>query len=166
MALAGLQLAAVDGQRGALSPERVERLKQAITAVVADLGDHEDIDQPSDTADHDTLPPSIAEQVLPAEWSKPGAILRASVDAVASTKRRRPCRATARETWRRARLVPYEAVSRERIGALDPQGVQMVCVMYLEIAGTPSHLRYLLRRVRRRFRAPPCWSAYGPPTMP
>ena len=26
----------------------------------------------------------------------------------------------------------------------------MVCLLYLELAGTPSHLRYLLRRLRQR----------------
>ncbi len=36
------------------------------------------------------------------------------------------------------------------IAALDTTGVQMVCMSYLEIAGTPAHLRYLLRRMRKR----------------
>ena len=49
-----------------------------------------------------------------------------------------------------ASVVPYEAGSRASIGALDGRGVAMVCVSYLELAGSPSHLRYLLRRLRRR----------------
>ena len=31
----------------------------------------------------------------------------------------------------------------------------MICVSYLEIAGNPAHLRYLLRRMRQRFRGAP-----------
>jgi hypothetical protein len=33
---------------------------------------------------------------------------------------------------------------------LDVNGVAMVCVSYLDITGTPSHLRYLMRRLRQR----------------
>ena len=34
-------------------------------------------------------------------------------------------------------------------------GVAMVCISYLEITGTPSHLRYLLRRLRQRLPGAP-----------
>ena len=50
----------------------------------------------------------------------------------------------------RARVIPHGAVSRSGIDALDVSGVAMVCVCYVEITGTPSHLRYLLRRIRQR----------------
>ena len=33
---------------------------------------------------------------------------------------------------------------------LGVNGVAMVCVSYLDITGTPSHLRYLMRRLRQR----------------
>ena len=33
---------------------------------------------------------------------------------------------------------------------LEINGVAMVCVSYLDIGGTPSHLRYLMRRLRQR----------------
>ena len=49
-----------------------------------------------------------------------------------------------------ARLAPYEAVSRDRMETLDVEGVAMVCVSYLDISGSPAHLRYLLQRLRRR----------------
>ncbi len=48
------------------------------------------------------------------------------------------------------RVVPFEAVSRAEIGALDTSAAQMICISYLEISGTPAHLRYLVQRVRRR----------------
>ena len=40
-----------------------------------------------------------------------------------------------------------------RIGRWTRDGVAMVCLCYLEIGGTPSHLRYLLRRLRQRLPA-------------
>jgi hypothetical protein len=49
-----------------------------------------------------------------------------------------------------ARVVGYEAVSRERIRDLDLTGVAMVCISYLDISGNPAHLRYLLERLKRR----------------
>lgn len=50
----------------------------------------------------------------------------------------------------RARVLRHDATSRARIGSIDGDGVQMVCLCYLELAGTPSHLRYLLLRLRQR----------------
>jgi hypothetical protein len=47
-------------------------------------------------------------------------------------------------------VVPHQSVSRSAIMGLDVKGVQMVCISYLEISGTPAHLRYLLRRLRQR----------------
>ena len=49
-----------------------------------------------------------------------------------------------------ARLTPYEAASREQVDMLDVDGVAMVCMSYLDIAGTPAHLRYLMQRMRRK----------------
>ncbi len=49
-----------------------------------------------------------------------------------------------------ARVVSQDAVSRGAIGSLDMTGVAMVCVSYLEASGSPSALRYLMRRVRNR----------------
>ena len=45
---------------------------------------------------------------------------------------------------------PYAAASRETIGRLETQGVRMVCISYLEISGSPPHLRYTIRRLRQK----------------
>jgi len=47
------------------------------------------------------------------------------------------------------RVVPHAATTRAAIGTLDVSGAAMVCISYLELSGGPSHLRYLLRRLRR-----------------
>ena len=49
-----------------------------------------------------------------------------------------------------AQLARYEAVSRASIGSFGVQNAAMVCISYLDIKGTPAHLRYLLRRLRER----------------
>jgi hypothetical protein len=43
----------------------------------------------------------------------------------------------------------HDAASRTNVASLDGSGVAMVCVTYLQIGGSPSHLRYLLRRLRQ-----------------
>ena len=49
-----------------------------------------------------------------------------------------------------AAIASHEAVSRTGIATLDPAGVAMVCVSYLELSGSPTHLRFLMRRLRAR----------------
>jgi len=49
-----------------------------------------------------------------------------------------------------ARAVPHEAASRASIDRMDADDVGIVCVVYLQIDGIPSHLRYMVRRIRAR----------------
>jgi len=49
-----------------------------------------------------------------------------------------------------ARSLPHEAVSRASIDRLEADDVGIVCILYLQIDGIPSHLRYLVRRIRAR----------------
>ena len=49
-----------------------------------------------------------------------------------------------------ARAIPHERVSRRDIEQLDLAGIVAVCLVYLTIDGSPSHLRYLLQRLRER----------------
>ncbi|HZZ11191.1 MAG TPA: AI-2E family transporter [Paraburkholderia sp.] len=49
-----------------------------------------------------------------------------------------------------ARSVPHEAASRASIDTLEAADVGIVCIFYLQIGGIPSHLRYLVRRIRAR----------------
>ena len=39
---------------------------------------------------------------------------------------------------------------RDKIETLDVGGVAMACISYLDISGNPSHLRYLMQRLRQR----------------
>jgi hypothetical protein len=47
------------------------------------------------------------------------------------------------------RRIPHAAVGRDAIDKVDYTGTRMICLSYLEIGGSPSHLRYLVRRLRR-----------------
>jgi len=166
VALKGLQLAAADCQRGVLGDDQLERVKRSITHLVADLGSHGDADpHPADAADAHASA-SIAEKALP-KHAAPG-LMPASPDALAPGWRteapvlcvagRGPLDEAASSMLAQllekhglgSRVVGYETASRERVGTLDVEGVAMVCISYLEISGNPSHLRFLMRRLRRR----------------
>jgi hypothetical protein len=61
-----------------------------------------------------------------------------------------------------ATVLPHTAGSRAAIGALDGSGVAMVCLSYLELIGSPSHLRYLVRRLRLRLPGVPILVGFWP----
>ena len=64
VALPGLELAAVDAQRGALSIEQLERIKETIKDLVEDLSDHLDKEPAVAPETDDPAGPSRDEQVL------------------------------------------------------------------------------------------------------
>ena len=166
VALKGLQLAAADAARGALKQDRLVGVRNAVTALIEEMSDHEDAPAPQKDGEDDLLAPSLAEQELPGEgggltagrpapipdeWRNPGAILclagRGPLDEAAAAM-------LAQLLERKgfgATVLPYQAAARGRIETLDPSGVRMVCISYLEIGGTPAHLRSLLRRLRKCF---------------
>ncbi len=61
-----------------------------------------------------------------------------------------------------ASVVPFVAGSRAAIGALDMSGVAMVCISYLELSSSASHLRYLIRRLRQRLPNVPIMVGFWP----
>jgi len=169
VALKGLQLAANDLERGVLNAAQMERVKEAVKQLAADLESHDDVDKPraDDTeADTEVLPPSLAERAvaapkpppgdapppvaLPAAWRTETAVMclagRGPLDEAASTLLAQ----LLRKHGLGAQVVSYENASRRRIEALDVHGVAMVCISYLEISGNPSHLRYLLTRLHAK----------------
>jgi len=166
VALKGLQLAANDLQRGVVSAEQLERIKEVVQDLVQELADHEDKDPHPDAPAEEALPASAAErslpkhpppalvlpdrEQLPAIWRGDAPVLclagRGPLDEAASSMLAQ----LLRKHGLGARVAPHQAAARGRIDTLDVTGVAMVCISYLEIRGNPSHLRYLLRRLHQR----------------
>jgi predicted PurR-regulated permease PerM len=44
----------------------------------------------------------------------------------------------------------HEAASRRKVGSLELKNIAAVCVLYLEIAGAPANVRFLIRRLKQR----------------
>lgn len=165
VALKGLQLAASDAERGVLGHGQMEQIKDAVRDLVEDLSHHEDVPPASPEKKGNADVPSISEQKLPApretperldpetlppEWRAPGAILciagRGPLDEAAASILAQLLDKHGLGT----RLVEHEEVSRRGIDTLDVSGAVMVCIAYLQVQGTPSHLRYLLQRLHQR----------------
>ena len=167
VALKGLQMAAVDAQRGTLRREQLDRIKDTIKDVIDDLADRDDREPPPPKASKEaTVTPPDDERTLPhnpvpghidanspeltTQWRSPSAVLclagRGPLDEAAAAMLVQ----LLGKHGIGARLVPYEAASRRQINALDVQGAAMVCISYLEISGHPSHLRYLVERLKQK----------------
>ena len=163
VALKGLALAANDSVRGVLSDEQLRNIQDAIDGVVVDLADHDDTDPAPSKHGLGNAPVSatvVPPQVMPAptgsvadlapEWAGAAPILcvagRGQLDEAACTMLAQ----LLGKHGLRARVVSQEAVSRANIASLDAGGVAMICVSYLEASGSPSPLRYLMRRLRQR----------------
>lgn len=161
----GLQLATNDAARGVLTDVQLEKIKVSMQELIDDLDDHEDEDPEAKEAVEDAAttpsrseqdvpkhpaPGKVADHELPDHWRGKAPVLcvagRGPLDDTATSLLSQ----LLHKNGLAARVLHHEAVSRGRIAMLDAEGVVMVCLCYLEIAGTPSHLRYLLRRLRQR----------------
>jgi hypothetical protein len=164
--LKGLQLAALDADRGILPRKRLEAIKGSACSVVVDLTDHDDappkpaketfatetLSLAEQALPERSLPPEAtpAAETLPAEWQTERAVLciagRGPLDDAAAAMLAQ----LLSKHGLGAQALPHSAVSRDQLVNLDVTGVAMVCISYLGITGSPAHLRYLLRRLRRR----------------
>ena len=165
-ALKGLQLAANDAERGVLHQEQLERIKNTIKGLVAELASHDDREPAPEQADDGVAAPPRDERELPKRpppdspdhgraglapaWQTNAPVLclagKGPLDEAASSMLAQ----LLGKHGLGARVTPYQAASREEVDALDVTRIAMVCISYLDISGSPSHLRYLMKRLRRR----------------
>ncbi len=164
VALKALQLAANDAERGNLDHAALDRVKSTVKALINGLRDHEDREPAPSGADDGTVAPagserplprrappaSVPDGTLPEAWLGSSAVLciagKGPLDEAASAMLAQ----LLQKHGIGARLVGYGEVSREGIESLAIEGVAMACVSYLDISGSPAHLRYLITRLRRR----------------
>jgi predicted PurR-regulated permease PerM len=167
VALQGLRLAVIDAERGVLTSGHLERVKVSIQSLIEDLDDYEDLQSPQ--AETEAGPASDAELGVPgnpaAAASAPGRLDfapawcgvasvmciagRGLLDEAVSTMLAQ----LLDKQGIASRVVPHVATTRAAISKLDMGGIAMVCISCLELSGSVSHLRYLVRRLR--WRLPP-----------
>ena len=165
VALKGLELAARDLARGVLTRPQVERIKEAVTTLVTELADYDDVD-PGTAPLAKASPDRSAARDLPKHPAPAGAMPE-SLELPAKWRDEKPIQCVAgrgplddataailaqllEKHGLGAEIVAHEAVSRNAIGEFRREGVPMVCVCYLDMSGHTSPLRFLLKRLRQR----------------
>ena len=166
VALKGMQLAANDAKRGVIGQRQLERVKNTINGLVEELSDYPDHEPSKTRADEQPAgipkdqrelpkpPPPIdapGKNALRSQWTGESPILclagRGPLDEAAS----RMLAQLLRKHGLGARVADYRSASREAIATLDVNGTMMICISYLDISGSPSHLRFLMQRLRKQF---------------
>ena len=136
--LPALRLAADDERRGTITRERTAEMIRSILAVISDLDQHGDGKRaPTSTHERIQRPPRGFVACVAG---------RGPFDDVVSAMLAQLLAQQGVVT----RRVPYALASREGIAQLDLSVVQVTILSYLELAGAPAHLRYLIRRLRQR----------------
>ncbi len=177
VALAGLRLARVDALRGVLDDARLERMRQTIEELVDDLSDHPDQEPKSGRTDD---PEAIAAVAASEDEGKPAdlAVLtpedlnpqfrsetpilciggQSPVDEAAALMLAQ----LLTKHGLSARLESTAALSVQSTSRLGNADVAVVCLSYLD-AGSPAHMRYAVRRLRRKLPQAKivlgCWTA-------
>ncbi|MGF6703051.1 putative PurR-regulated permease PerM [Paraburkholderia sp. MM5496-R1] len=167
VAIQGLRLAANDVTRGSVTSTQLARIESTTNDLVDGLDGYEDR-EPAPLATQANRGP--VGPLAPSDETQAARAMPRSVDAApvfashAPTSRvlclpgRGPLDALATIILLQllgkhgfaARSLPHEAVSRASIDSLMADDVGIVCLLYLQIDGIPSHLRNLIRRIRTR----------------
>jgi predicted PurR-regulated permease PerM len=180
VAIKGLQLAANDVERGSVTATQLARIEATTNDLVDGLDGYDDREPVTSAAEQNwsaagPLAPSSASgtsddaQAQPANTRlvSPGNSKEeratdpsplAASNRVLCIPGRGPLDALATTILLQllgkhgftSRALPHEAASRASIDQLDADDVGIVCILYLQIDGIPSHLRYLVRRIRAR----------------
>jgi predicted PurR-regulated permease PerM len=144
VALPGLQLAVADAKRGVLAAPQMHRIHDAVADLVEELDDHEDTRPSAPAADVN------AERGLAPGWQTETPVLCIAGRGLLDEAAGQMLSQLLDKHGIGARVLGREAVTRSRIAALDGGSVAMVCLLYLDIAGTPANLRIMVRRLKER----------------
>src|ERR1700726_115095 len=165
VALKGLQLAQADAERGALDPERLTKIRDAISEFASDISDQDErpppkadstvdaeassaVESVAENAEHENLP-ILRKEDLPPEWQGEHPVLcvagRTLIDEAAAIMLAQ----LSTTHGLAARVEGAEALSTTNVFRLETAGVSIICLVYLDSSG-PAHMRYSVRRLRRK----------------
>ena len=168
IALPGLALAQSDVRRGFLDEERQGRLLETIEELVDNLSDHVDRapEAPASNRDEEA-PASLMAAPSPAKPVQQPARIPRESEVQDGWKSGIPVLCVAGRTpldraagamlvhllethGIAARAESGDILAPRRIARLDLEGVRLVCLSYLDAHLSPAHVRFAVRRLRRR----------------
>jgi predicted PurR-regulated permease PerM len=164
VALAGLRLARADAQRGVLDEARLERMRATVEELVDDLSDHPDQEPKSGRTDDPEA--AAAVEASEGESGRTDLLTLAPEDLNPRFRGETPILCIAGQSsvdeaaalmlaqlltkhGLRARVESPASLSVQAVARIDDAGVAVVCLSYLD-AGSPAHMRYAVRRLRRK----------------
>lgn len=134
--LQGLKLAVDDQARGTINKARAQQMTRSMLSVIHDLNDH------VDTIEHHAAPPPDS----PPAHKLACVAGHGSFDGVVSIMLAQ----LLRQRGFHPRVIANAKVSRQEIDQIDLSGTDVIAISYLELAGSPADLRYLIKRLRQR----------------
>ena len=165
VALRGLQLAQVDAERGALAPDRLTKIRDAVQEFANNISEQDErlppkvgpttdveatsaIEGVAEDAPYESLR-VLRKEDLPTGWQGEHPVLcvagRNPIDEAAAIMLAQLTGAHGLS----ARVEAAEALSTANIFRLETTGVAIVCLVYMD-ASSPAHMRYSVRRLRRK----------------
>lgn len=130
--LGALRLAAIDEAKGTIDEARIDRMTETIMAVIGDLDSHV-----AAVNANDAETPSITIACVAGRGPFDDAVSTMLTQILA-------CRGIT------ARVIKHQAAARGAIADLDLTGIDTIALSYLELEGSPAHLRFLIRRLRQK----------------
>jgi predicted PurR-regulated permease PerM len=154
VALPGMQLAARDAELGILAAEQQENIRTTINELVEGLSEQMDKKRSAKTEAPEPADPANSDagdqpQTRFSAWQHPAEILSIAGRGPLDEPAARMLVHLLEQSGIGSRMVKYREVSRYSIENLDVSNVVMVCIAYLNINGSPAHLRYLVQRLRK-----------------
>ena len=166
VAIDGLQLVAKDVERGVLSTVQLEQIERSMSRLVEELAGYDDLVPTNAKVSAPKIagmdPPEMHAEPVP-EDAGPVAVAAVVTEAIAQVSilclsGRGLLDDVVSEMLAQllvkngmaGRAETYEAVARGQTADFGAESAAMVCISSLEPTGSPSHLRYLVRRLRDR----------------
>ncbi len=159
--LKALILAQIDVRRGLLDGDHVEHINEGVRELIANTGDDDDVtpapsggkDDAGAPEEEEEEPPSPPDlpvlRDLPPEWSGTPILCvagRGPFDGAVAMM----LEALLARHGLGCRREADAAVSSSNIVHLNGAGVKVVCFSYLDLGGSPAHLRHSVQRIRKR----------------
>ena len=150
VAIKGLALAQLDVNRGALNELGRVRIGTTVEGFIDNLTMHEDVQDRDGPVTPDMLPLDWRDRPVLCVGGR-GVLDHAAASLLAHLLERQGIG---------TRLASSEDVSPTNITDIDCDGVQVICVSYLE-PGSPKNARYMARRLRKRMSNVPLIAGFG-----
>lgn len=155
--LPGLRLAAVDADKGLLDSERLARIRDAVAEIIEDVASHEDdaeIARVNNAEKTEEAPLAHLQNIENSLQAVPSGTAAQSVLCLPGQSQLDEAAAMmiAHLLQRRgigARFEPAGALSMSGLGNWNTEGVELVCLCYVENVSA-AQVRYAVRRIRRK----------------